>query len=116
MVNLSPNATGSNVIMSAYDNVIWFNDNTYANTNSMISFNAGKSWQPSPPFNSYIRKVFVNPETNELVTIGNRGTTGSISGTTGSVQYNQLKKLGEDQFVAPLIAAPAQGFKYYVKK
>lgn len=116
VVNLAPNATGSSVVISAYDDVLWFNDNTYANTNSMISFNAGKSWQPSPPFNSYIRKVFVNPETNELVTIGNRGTTGSISGTTGSVQYNQLKKLGEDQFVTPLIAAPAQGFKYYVKK
>lgn len=115
VVNLAPNATSSNVVMSAYDDVLWFNDNTSLNTNSMISFDAGKSWQQSPPFNSYIRKVFINPETNELVTLGNRGTTGSISGTTGSVQYNQLKKLGEDQFVVPLIAAPAQGFKYYVK-
>lgn len=116
VVNLAPNATSSNVVMSAYDDVLWFNDNTSLNTNSMISFDAGKSWQQSPSFNSYIRKVFVNPETNELVTLGNRGTTGSISGTTGSVQYNQLKKLGEDQFVVPLIGAPAQGFKYYVKK
>lgn len=116
VVNLAPNATGSNVVMSAYNDVLWFNDNTSLNTNSMISFDAGKSWQPSPPFNSYIRKVFVNPETNELVTLGNRGTTGSISGAIGSVQYNQLKKLAEDQFVAPLIAAPVQGFKYYVKK
>lgn len=116
IVNLPANATSSAVVMSAFDDVIWFNDNTSLNTNSMISYDSGKFWQPSPPFNSYIRKVFVNPESNELVTVGNRGTTGSVTGATGSAQYNQLKKLGADQFKVPLINSPTQGFKYYVKK
>lgn len=116
IVSLPANATSSTVAMSAFDDVIWFNDNAMLNTNSMISYDGGKFWQPSPPFNSYIRKVFVNPETNELVTVGNRGTTGSVTGATGSTQYNQLKKLGADQFKVPLINSPIQGFKYYVKK
>ncbi|MBD8614094.1 hypothetical protein IFT69_10220 [Pseudomonas putida] len=116
VVNLAPNATSTTVVMSAFDDVIWFNDNTSLNTNSMITYDAGKTWQPSPSFNSYIRKVFVNPETSELVTIGNKGTNGSSSGATGSVQYNQLKKLGADQFKTPQISSPAQGYRYYVKK
>lgn len=116
VVNLPANATSSNVVMSAFDDVVWLNDNTSLNTNSMISYDGGKFWQSSPPFNSFIRKVFVNPEANELVTVGNGGTTGSVSGTKGSAQYNQLKKLGSDQFKLPLINSPAQGFKYYVKR
>jgi hypothetical protein len=116
IVNLAPNATATTVVMSAYDDVLWFNDNPSLNTNSMISYDAGKTWQQSPPFNSYIRKVFVNPETNEIVTVGNKGSTGSSTGSTGSVQYNLLRKLGADQFKAPQIASPVKGFKYYVKR
>lgn len=108
--------SGTSTRIYAHNNVIWYNETDGNSDNTKISYDYGKTWESPPGFHANLTKVFVNDETMELVTIGREGSEGSVIGSVGSVQFNDLMYITSSQFRTPLANSQIEGYKQYVKK